>query len=132
MDKDLVSDIFKQLSDFRKNAQEELMVALVAEALQNDGLEQPQDVLFQLAERLLNISGSIDEPRFDVWDYSDAICYTTFNIDIDKLNELDEDDFSEAVIFLAEKTRETYSRDVAPSQNGDQIVSSICMGTDAC
>lgn len=131
MDKKVTSDIFKQLSEFRKTAQEELAVAMAAEGLQNGGIKQSQDVLFQLAERLLNIGASSGEPRFDVWDYIDAVCNTPYHIDIGKLNELGENDFSEAVIFLAEQKRETYSEGIVPSQNGERLISSICKKTAA-
>jgi len=58
--------------------------------------------------RIVNEMPNVDEPRFNMTDYADAIANANQPVDLDKLLSLDDDTFAAAMIWLATDKRETY------------------------
>lgn len=69
----------------------------------NDG----QQVL-SLVTRILDMLMFIDEPRYTLFDYVDAVIHATHAVSLDKLLALDGEQFPVALIWLATDKRETY------------------------
>ena len=61
-----------------------------------------------LAICLIKTMPGIDESRYTMYDYMDAVINANQTVDIEKLLSLDEDYFAAAMIWLATNKRETY------------------------
>lgn len=66
------------------------------------------DSYARLAGRIETEMTVIDEPRFTMYDYADAIANATKAVDPEKLISLGQEDFARAMIWLAADKRETY------------------------
>lgn len=58
--------------------------------------------------RILREMPMIDEPRFSMHDYSDAILNARSQVSMEKLLGLPDDEFAAAMVWLAADKRETY------------------------
>lgn len=61
-----------------------------------------------LVSRIQEVMMSVDEPRYTILDYIDAIVYARNEVSEEKLLALDEEMFAVALIWLATDKRETY------------------------
>ena len=63
----------------------------------------------RLALRIQAVMPGIDEPRFSMEDYADAVAHATVPVDVRKLVYLEDDEaFAKAMAWLAAYKRETY------------------------
>lgn len=62
----------------------------------------------QTAGMIYDIMADVDEPRFSMHDYMDAVANAAQAVDLEKLNALDSQAFAAAMIWLATYKRETY------------------------
>lgn len=81
--------------------------AILARIL-SEGDENNLDCFIELAGRIYDDMTVIDEPRYSMYDYADAIVNARLALDLDKLLNLDRDGFIAAMIWLATDKRETY------------------------
>lgn len=70
------------------------------------GKEEP--IAVETFGRIFDIMPGADEPRFSMHDYVDGIANARRNVDLEKLNALDDEAFAAAMIWLAADKRETY------------------------
>ena len=84
-----------------------LMLRQIVCDLEPDKGEYP--ILADLVNRIYNVMPHMDEPRYAMHDYADAIANANNAVDAGKLLGLEsDDDFAAAMIWLATDKRETY------------------------
>lgn len=81
--------------------------AILARLL-SEGNEDDLDRFVKLAGKIYADMAVIDEPRYSLYDYADAVVNARIVLDLDKLLALDRDSFTAAMIWLATDRRETY------------------------
>lgn len=81
--------------------------AILARILSESGGDD-LDRFVRLAGRIYADMPIIDEPRYSLYDYADAVANARTALDLDKLLALDRDGFAAAMIWLATDKRETY------------------------
>lgn len=68
---------------------------------------QVKDVA-RICVRAAALMPGIDEPRYSMYDYADALAHARSDLNVDKLLSLDDESFAAAMIWLATDKRETY------------------------
>lgn len=81
-----------------------ILVRILSENDEN-GLD---DRFVELAGKIYTDMTVIDEPRYSLYDYADAIANARMALDLGKLLALDRDSFAAAMLWLATDKRETY------------------------
>lgn len=70
----------------------------------------------RLADRIMNgLMMSTDEPRFSAYDYADGVVNANTTVSLDRLLDLDDPIFEEAMIWLAADKRATYENSEHPA-----------------
>lgn len=62
----------------------------------------------RLAGRIYEEMPVIDEPRYNMTDYADAVAHARVPVSVEKLLALDPEQFAAAMVWLATDKRETY------------------------
>lgn len=81
-----------------------ILVRILSENDEN-GLD---DRFVELAGKIYADMTVIDEPRYSLYDYADAVANARMALDLGKLLALDRDSFVAAMLWLATDKRETY------------------------
>ena len=68
-----------------------------------------EDALYELAERILDVSCLVDDGRFTIHDLADAV--GSYPVDVDALLELEDEEFNMVMLCMAQRKRDTYSTD---------------------
>jgi len=72
-----------------------------------DEATMPRDIA-RICIRAASLMPGMDEPRYSMHDYADAIAHARIDLVPDKLLALDDESFAAAMIWLATDKRETY------------------------
>lgn len=83
-----------------------VLLGILAEDTDFDDPSVP--ILADLAVRIYNEMPLIDEPRYTLHDYADAVTHANAPLDPAKLLALEPESFAMAMIWLATDKRETY------------------------
>lgn len=87
-----------------------LRVACLVRQLENGMPDSTNcDTLLDLAYRIDGLTFSVDEPRFSGDNYADAVCNMPTAVNIEKLLNLEADEFEKAMVGLAQYKWETYA-----------------------
>ena len=69
---------------------------------------ETRKTLARIGGRIYDLMPGVDEPKFSLHDYADAIANAQRNIDPSKMLNLDDESFIAAMLWLAEDKRESY------------------------
>lgn len=84
------------------------MLLVMAHATGTGESDRAYEAYIRVADRVCGMMLRLDEPRFSMHDYADAVGNARRAVDPEKLLALDDGSFDEAMVWLAADRRETY------------------------
>ena len=118
--------IYEQLLELGTRCGADVMdKAIIAAKFHYEGYQATEDQQLELADRIYEVCVSTDEPRFTWYDYADAIINWPRKLRVDRLLNLNAEDFEKVVIYMAFYKRETYSSGVCNDFNVDELLDQL-------